>query len=206
MPTPTTSLSEADRRRLQLTRRQRKNLTHRHPGFARFKSFFAEAGIEVEPLRHHFLEVNGQIIRFPLYMIPRRRDTAGWDAAIDDMILACCLPQLLRSVSEHVRIGSGCRADVPRRPPRGGIAVRRGEVTLATVHANRARVTGKPEIQGNFLVAGKHWQALNALIDEVEPWLMATDNRGRGSRDVEQPVSARTDVGASRDRAGRILL
>jgi hypothetical protein len=185
------------RQRLQ---KERKQLERRSPGIDRLLTFFSDAGIPVRLVSGGCLLINGSQTK-PLAWILPPRDALDWDSVIDEMAVKYAGDEFLRMVAKSARFGEGLRAFL--RQGDRGIAIMRGDVRLAIIHATSAQIPHRDVIHGNFLKPGPHWWQVADGIRGIEAELVTEWKRNQEARAAAEAVAAQAEAERSRAAARR---
>jgi hypothetical protein len=196
MGNPPPRMSKAERRR----QKEREQLERRLPGIDRLPAFFGDAGIQAKLVDGGCLWINGGQTR-PLAWILPTRDRLDWNSVIDEMAVKYVGDKFRKAVADNARFGEGLRAFL--RQEDRGIAIMRGDVRLAIIHATSAQIPHCDVIYGNFLKPGPHWKQVADAIHSVEDELVTEWKQRHATRAAAK--TAATEAQRSRTAARRRL-
>jgi hypothetical protein len=193
---PPARMSKAERRR----QKEREQLERRLPGIDRLPAFFADAGIPARLVDGGCLWINGSQTRPLAWTLPTR-ERLDWNSVIDEMAVKYVGGKFLKAVADNACFGAGLRAFL--RQGDRGIAIMRGDVRLAIIHATSAQIPHRDVIYGNFLKPGSQWKQIADAIHSVEDELVTEWKQEQETRAAT--VTAVTGADRSRTAARRRL-
>jgi len=91
----------------------------------------------------------------------RRAHGVRWDQYIDDLVVMTKPDELLQSVEQYL---NATGLELTALIGEDGVVLRRNRGRVAVICATRAKFSHGPEVSGNFLRDGAHWEAVRQRV------------------------------------------